>query len=76
MLLMFYDFIVGISQNFEPNSCLALKMATKIAVTLRGYSVLSCMMSMEWIKMLSSLTALSSSSSSFYCYCHYLLRCF
>lgn len=43
MLLMVYDFIAGISQIFEPNSCLALKMVTKIAVTLRGYSVLSCM---------------------------------
>jgi len=43
MRLMFYDFIAGISQNFEPSSCMALKMVTDIAVTLRGYSVLSCM---------------------------------
>jgi len=40
---MFYDFIAGISQNFEPGSCVALKMVTDIAVTLRGYSVLSSM---------------------------------
>jgi hypothetical protein len=43
MLLILYDFIAGISQIFEPNSCLALEMVTKFAVTLRGYSVLSCM---------------------------------
>jgi len=43
MLLMFYDFIAGISQNFELSGCMALKMVTDIAVTLRGYSVLSSM---------------------------------
>ena len=43
MLLIFYDFVAGISQIFKPSNCLTLKMVTKIAVTLRGYSVLSCM---------------------------------
>lgn len=70
MLLMFFDFIAGISQIFEPNIYLALKMVTKIAVTLRGYFVLSCMIEPG---MLSSLTALSS---SLFCYCHYLMHCF
>ena len=41
MLLMFYDFIAGIPQIFEPSSCMAWKIVTDIVVTLRGYSLLS-----------------------------------